>query len=433
MPNDFVKRANVHQLHIEDLVLLGEKGLNELNHKIENFIRRLDSGDGEQLNTTVKLDGAPAVTVWSSFPGYPDNSVGIKSSLKNANNALSSPEDVEAKYGDRPVMAQMLKYCLQIAKSIPANEMWQGDCLFTKNSKKEREIQGKKYLTFQPNTIIYAFSEENPGYEKVKNADFGIAFHTIYRPGENGEKSQDFSLDPSILSVPDNIYIMSPAIDTNKESFNIAELQRRYDELKQLEEKLISDPDYEDLIDNNFFMSYWNTFENANISDKHTNTLDINTFYDDLKAYIKDKRTKEYEKKVSTLKTDKAKAGAKEKYDFDMIELEDILNTNKKLLGNLVRCLNAAAEIKMELWNGFKQSQQDYSTFYQSRSQGYKPADAEGISMSDSDGNIVKIVDRANFSANNRDADIVKGFEHESLNEESNNREFIETELFTRK
>ena len=155
--------------------------------------------------------------------------------------------------------------------------------------------------------------------------------------------------------------------------------------------------------------------------------------WDELKTYIKDKRTKEYEKKVSTLKTDKAKAGAKEKYDFDMIELEDILNTNKKLLGNLVRCLNAAAEIKMELWNGFKQSQQDYSTFYQSRRQGYKPADAEGISMSDSDGNIVKIVDRANFSANNRDADIVKGFEHESLDEESNNREFIETELFTRK
>ena len=41
--------------------------------------------------------------------------------------------------------------------------------------------------------------------------------------------------------------------------------------------------------------------------------------------------------------------------------------------------------------------------------------------MSDMDGNIVKIVDRSVFSANNRDDDIISGFNHnESLNEEIN-------------
>lgn len=42
----------------------------------------------------------------------------------------------------------------------------------------------------------------------------------------------------------------------------------------------------------------------------------------------------------------------------------------------------------------------------------------EGVRMSDQDGNIVKIVDRTNFSSYNRDPDIVGGWERESLGED---------------
>lgn len=417
MSNDFIPRKNVHQVHMMDLVLLGERGLNELNHKISNFISKMPE---DKLISTQKIDGAPAVICWSKFPGYPDNSICLKSFVGGAKNALSSMEDIEAKYGDRPVMLQMLKYSLEIAPHIPSGEAWQGDCLFTKSSKKERDINGTNYLTFQPNKIIYAFSEDNPGYEQVKRADFGIAFHTIYRPGDNGEKSQSFDIDPSVLDVPDNIYIMSPSLgDVNKDNFNMSELESKFNELQSLEKKLIGNQDYENLIDNNLFMGYWNTFENANLSDKKANTINVNTFYKDLVDYIKTKRTGEYEKKVAGLKTDKGRASAKEKYDFDMSELEDILESNKELLVDLVKTLNCASEITLLLYNGFKQTQQGYSTFYQSRTKGYFPSEGEGISMSDSNGNIVKLVDRASFSNANRDPDIMSGFEHnESLDEE---------------
>lgn len=409
MPNDFVKRPNTHQTHMCDLVLLGERGLNELNHKISNFMSKMPE---DKLITTQKVDGAPACIVWSKFPGYPDNSICLKSFIGGAKNAISSVEEVEEKYGDRPVMSTMLRYCLEIAPHIPANEAWQGDCLFTSNSKKEREINGTNYLTFQPNKIIYAFSEDNPGYEQVKNADFGIAFHTIYKPGEDGEKEQSFDIDPSILNVPNNIYIMSPSLgDVNKDNFNMSELESKFNELQALENELTSNPDYEDLVENKLFMGYWNTFENANLSDKKANTINVNTFYKDLVDYIKNKRTGEYEKKVAGLKTDKGKASAKEKYDLDMTELEDILETNKELLVDLVKTLNCASEISLLLYSGFKQSQQGYSTFYQSRTKGYLPSEGEGISMSDSNGNIVKLVDRASFSNANRDPDIIGGWE----------------------
>ena len=38
------KRLNVHQVHIEDLVLFGKEGLNELNDKIDKFLRRFEGG-----------------------------------------------------------------------------------------------------------------------------------------------------------------------------------------------------------------------------------------------------------------------------------------------------------------------------------------------------------------------------------------------------
>ena len=53
-------RLNTHQQHFEDLVLLGEEGLDEIDDKIERFKLKLQDKDSG-LNTTTKIDGAPAV------------------------------------------------------------------------------------------------------------------------------------------------------------------------------------------------------------------------------------------------------------------------------------------------------------------------------------------------------------------------------------
>ena len=408
----FVKRANTHQTHFEDLVLLGPDGLEELNDKIEGTIDTLEN-NSERLNLTTKIDGAPAMFCWSKYPGYPDNSIALKGFINGPQHALSSVEDINNKYPDegRADMREMLKYGLEIAKHIPAGQAWQGDCLFTKNSKREENINGKDYITFQPNKIIYAFSEDNPGYEQIKNADFGIAFHTIYS-GE--DKHQSFKVDASVLDVPSNIYIMSPALNKPNDTkvFNLDKVKAQFDRLEDLEQKLLSNFEYEDLVNNRVFMGYWNTFENANLADKKAVTINENTFINDLKEYIKTKRTKEYETQVGKLKTDAGKEKAKIKYQQDIEDLQELVETNKSLLTTLVQTLNCAATLKMLLWQGFKQTHFGYNTFYRSRTKGYLPGEMEGVAMSDQDGNIVKIVDRSTFSSYNRDPDIMSGFEH---------------------
>lgn len=411
-------RKNQHQTHFEDLVLLGKEGLDELNDKIEGFISTLEDKD-VGMNTTTKIDGAPAVFCWHKFEGYPDDSICLKSFVNNANNCMSSEEDIQTKYGNRPDMATKLKYCLELSKYIPSGEAWQGDVLYTNSDLKEIEIGGINYLTFQPNTLIYAFSEDNPTYEQIKNSDFGIAFHTIYK-GNAEHKSQSFRVDASRLNVPDNFYIMSPAlnISKNKAEYNIDEVLNQYSELKQLEAKLLSNDDYEELVNNSEFMGYWNTFENSNLADKKAINLNVNTVYNDLKSYVYEKQTKTYNKDLLARKTEIGKKAVTDRYNSAVERLANIIDTNKQVIELLVKTLNLAANIKMNLWNGLKKSNQGYKTFYNHKVNGYIPADMEGVAMSDQDGNIVKIVDRSNFSAFNRDPDIIKGFQHESLSEE---------------
>ena len=413
----FVKRPNTHQTHFEDLVLLGPDGIAEIEDKIDKFLNNKDG-----LNMTSKIDGAPAVICYSKFTGYPDNSICLKSFVANANNVLSSEEDVMKKYGDRPSMAEKLVACLELAKLIPAGEAWQGDCLFSSDDKDVEEIRGKEYITFQPNKIVYAFSEENPGYENVKNADFGIAFHTVYKDDGNGGKSQSFR--PAIESInwPEWVYVMSPALSLDNNSFNNDKIQKFADYFKENAEALAKMSSYEDIVNNEAFMSFWNTFENNYIADKKNETINCDTVIRELKEYIAEKQTAYFQKKFSSLKTAKGKMKSIDEWSDSVAELKEIIHHNKDTIIKMVEVLNIAITIKMLMWHGFKNSKQDYSTFYKSRSRGVIDANMEGVAMSDMDGNIVKIVDRTEFSSANRDSDILAGWEHphdkvqESLN-----------------
>ena len=90
-------------------------------------------------------------------------------------------------------------------------------------------------------------------------------------------------------------------------------------------------------------------FENYALADKKQTNISVNTLMKDLKEFILDKKEKEYNKKQDTLKTDKGREKAKEKYDRDLLELEDLLNHNKSTIENLVKAINSAANIKMML------------------------------------------------------------------------------------
>ena len=406
--------------HMEDLVLLGKEGLDELNYKIDQFKKEI-ANTSDNLNITRKLDGSPAILMGHGLKGYPEVCVGIKSLLTNPSNALASEKEIDEKYSERPEMAKMLKFGLKLASKIPSGEVWQGDCLFTKNTLKKRIINGTEYITFQPNKIIYAFDRSSDSYEKIVDSDFGITIHTRYIQNDTGWY-QSFRINQNSIDVPGNIYLLSPVINYSKDSndYNLSDLNKLTGKLNQLEQTLLSTPDYETLVNNELFMKYWNTFENANLADKRAIYIDTNTFYDDLAEYVRVKREKELNSKLSKLKTDKGKEKAATTHNEITEELNNIIINNKAVLITLVETLNTAANIKMIILEGLNKTPSKFKSFLRRKSTGdYIDSDGEGISMSDLDGNIVKLVDRSSFSNANRDPDFESGFDH-NLQEDAN-------------
>lgn len=407
-------RMNKHMTHFESLVMLGPDGLSELNDKIEAFESQL-YGEDRGLNNTTKIDGSPAVFIWSKFPGYPDNSICLKSFIDNANNCMTSLDEIHEKYGDRPDMCKKLENALMLAKYIPEGECWQGDCLFTYDTLKEQVIEGIEYVTFQPNKIVYAIPQTSPSYETIKEAEFGIAFHTIYRDNGDGKKTQSFRVDLDRVQAPKCFYLMSVAlnIDNGNDPFHMDEVHSLYSQLQTVEAKLNSNPTYAELTANQAFMGFWNTFENKKIADEKNITLNEDTVIEELWDYIEAKQTAEFTNKLQNLKTIKGKLGAIDKWVDAVAEMKALLTNNNQLIVYMVQAFNLAAQIKMHYWEGFKNSYKaDYDQYYLSRTKGFIPADMEGIAMSDSEGNVVKIVDRTTFSSYNRDPDIMAGWEH---------------------
>ena len=76
--------------------------------------------------------------------------------------------------------------------------------LFTQDDLSTETIDGKSYLTFQPNTIVYAVPKESSN--KIKKAKMGIVWHTTY----SGEKLEDmratFGANISGLRKTDDVY-----------------------------------------------------------------------------------------------------------------------------------------------------------------------------------------------------------------------------------
>ena len=142
--------------HIEDKVLYGGvKGTREAILALRS-LRDMLQGEHDG-SVSVKWDGAPAI-----FAGV-DPSDGkffvAKKGIFNKNpKVYKSDADVDADAsGD---LAAKLKQALQYLPALGIKGVIQGDFLFGPGDVKTKKIKGKSYVTFHPNTIVYALPSE---------------------------------------------------------------------------------------------------------------------------------------------------------------------------------------------------------------------------------------------------------------------------------
>ena len=404
---DFItEQKNTHMTHIEDKVLYG--GVNGTREAILALRSLRDMlGGVKDGKVSVKWDGAPAL-----FCGI-DPTDGqffvAKKGIFNKNpKVYKTTSDVDSDTdGD---LNLKLKNALKYLPALGIKGVIQGDFLFGPGDLKTKKIKGKSYLTFHPNTIMYAIPTGTMAAKKAKAAKIGIVWHTSYKGSSFESMKASYGVDISKFKNSNTVWSQDAMLrdmtqftmtkkDTQEVNDHLSNCGRIFNKisgstLRQLEKNR----NIAELIE-----TFNNTFVRAGqvIGDTktHTNKL-IN--------YIKQK----YQKEIDKRKTEKGKSGQQKKLDeilsfFSpqnrislqmMFELQKSIILAKLKIINILNRLNSAQTF-LKTTNGYQTTGQE----------GYVAIDKLG-------GDAVKIVDRMEFSYANFSPEIIKGWDKPGRN-----------------
>ena len=170
------EQKNLHLEHLEDEILNG--GINGTRSAI-NFLQSLRDmlagSSKSRVDVSVKWDGAPAIFVGIN----PENGkffVGSKSVFAKNAKLNYSVGDISTNHAGG--LADKLKVAFEVLSPLRWNGIFQGDMMFTDKDLKKETIEDKPYVTFQPNTILYAVPYKSA--DSFLSAKMGVVWHTSY-------------------------------------------------------------------------------------------------------------------------------------------------------------------------------------------------------------------------------------------------------------
>ena len=386
--------------HIEDKVLYG--GVNGTRQAIMALRDLRDMLAGvHKGSVSVKWDGAPAV-----FAGT-DPTDGrffvAKKGIFNKNpKVYKTAKEVDADTsGD---LADKLKAALRYFPSLGITGVVQGDLLFT-NDLKTETIQGHKYTTFHPNTIIYAVPYESPEAAIIRKAKIGVVWHTTYTGNTFESMKASYGVDVSKFKKSSTVWSQDAMLrDLTNVTMSVSDTEEVNEYLRKAGEifnkiagstlrQLQGNPELSQSIE-----TYNNSFvrrgEIPGNSKAHASGLI---------GHIKAK----WQKEIDKLKSTKGKESKSKSRDE---QISFFSNENIASLIMIFELQKVIVLAKLKLINNLNRLQK-IDTFVKTRD-GFKVTGAEGFVAIDRLGSdAVKIVDRMEFSYNNFSADIVKGWD----------------------
>ena len=395
------EQKNTHMTHIEDKVLYG--GVNGTRQAIMALRSLRDMLGGSHAGkVSVKWDGAPAI-----FAGI-DPTDGkffvAKKGIFNANpKVYKSDADVDGDTsGD---LADKLKAALGLLPSLGIKGVIQGDFLYGPGDVKTKKIKGEKYVTFHPNTIVYAIPAGSAMAKQVQKAKIGIVWHTTYKgktfesmKASYGVDTSKFKQNSSVWSQDAMLRDMTKATMSKKETEEVNELLTKAGKLFNS----ISGNTLRELEKNGDLAQKIETFNNTYVR-KGQVIGNTSRHVDKLIGFINDKFQKEIDKR----KTEKGKAGQKSARDALLVFFS---KKNKKSLVQMFELQKVIVLAKLKLINRLNKLK-NIDTFVKTK-QGYKVTGEEGyVAIDQLGGDAVKIVDRMEFSYNNFSPDILKGWD----------------------
>ena len=197
---------NLHLEHLEDEII--NQGIDGGRGAI-NFLQGLRDmlkGNAQSgVKMTVKWDGAPAIFC-GKHPETGQFFVAKKSLFNKTPLFYTSEQEIKESPDLSGQLQEKFLTSFKYLSKLSWNTIMQGDLMYT-NDKKMQKIDGKSFITFQPNTILYAVNVESDLGKQIAKSKMGIVFHTTYTGGTIQDLGASFGANISKLGSSSDVWI----------------------------------------------------------------------------------------------------------------------------------------------------------------------------------------------------------------------------------
>ena len=397
--NESKAGKNLHLEHIEDEIInFGVDGGRAAINFLRSLRDMLSGSARSSVSMTVKWDGAPAI-----FTGI-DPSDGqffvAKKSVFNINPKLYKTDaEIDADLsGD---LNSKFKIALAEFPKLGIKNVLQGDLMYTDDIETDT-IDGVKYYTFQPNTIVYAVPIDSDLGKTMNKSKIGIVFHTTYEGKELQDMKAKFGVDTSKLKKTSSVWLDDATYKdvSGTATFNAKETESVTAVLSNVGKTFqrINAPmlrsflKLQDGMTGNLVGASLKTFNNTKVrqGQKVTNPKKHAIDY---ASHVQ----KHFDKMIDKVKT----PAAKNKYQKQQREYVREFRKHASNLGNVILFQNLMIDAKMQIVRKLNSVKGLTDTFIRTAN-GYKVTNPEGyVAIDRVKGNAVKLVDRMEFSYNN--------------------------------
>ena len=387
---------NLHMEHLEDEVLNGGvAGTRGAINFLQGLRDMLAGNASSSVDITVKWDGAPAV-----FAGInPENGkffVGTKGVF--AKNAKINYTESDINSNHAGGLAEKLKVTLKELPKAGITDVLQGDMMYTKEDLKNEDIDGEPYITFQPNTIVYAIPKNSKLAGKIVSSNMGIVWHTTYSGDTMEGMTASFGVGSGAFRESSSVWQADASFEdqsgsatmTKKQTGDVTAILKKAGSLFQKLDSNVLGMIANDDQTSELIKAYTNKMVRAGepIKDVKRHTAGLIAFvYDKLKADID---------KVKREETKKNKKDVMDRY-------VGFLRNNSSEIVKIFAMQNLLIEAKLIIIRQLEKVK-SIKTLMRT-STGYRVTAPEGfVAIDNLKGGAVKLVDRMEFSMQNFNA-----------------------------
>ena len=397
---------NLHLEHLEDNPLnFGYTGISKTIDFLNATIGLLSGSANKSVDVTVKYDGAPAIFCGTD-PEDGKFFVGTKSVFSKNAKLVKQESDLD-KYGFSGQLKDKLSIALKELSKLGIEGVLQGDMMFTSDDITTKKINGEPYITFQPNTIMYAVPSNSDLASKMLKSKIGVIFHTTYSGDKLEDMKASFGANVSKLNKVSSVWVddafykdVTGSLFSSKETSDlekkIAKLQRVGNGIsKKSMNNILS---VHDELKTSELGAGLKTYFNSNVRRgilPKSGVTGVNNFLTHFGNHFEDKV-------IAKVKQEKTKNQKRERKQ----QLINLLIKEKVALANLLEFMLLTIELKNSVIRKLETGVNSKMETFVVDNKGIRVTKPEGfVAIDKLSGGAVKFVDRLEFSQLNFNVD----------------------------